>query len=348
VNVAFFHSSLPEPGRKLGGVEVFVHRLACRLTERGHTVRMCSFSPRPEGAPYDFVRAGSRWLGTSQSARLGLAPLVINRLSTGPADVLHLHGDDWFYVNRRLPTVRTFYGSAYHEARTATSVRRRCATALVYPLELLASRLATASFDIGTRLPHGYRLHGSLSLAVDAAAERTPAPRTEHPTVLFVGTWRGRKRGEFLADLFTREVRTRHPTAELLMVSDACEERPGVRWIGFPTDEQLRSLYGASWLLCAPSTYEGFGLPYLEAMHHGLPVVATPNPGARHVLGDAASRLAGDGELGDALCDLIADGRERARLAEAGLRRAATFSWDRVLDEHERAYELAVTSFRSR
>src|SRR5205807_260622 len=125
--------------------------------------------------------------------------------------------------------------------------------------------------------------------------------RTEHPTILFVGTWEGRKRGAFLADRFATDVLTRHPRARLMMVSDRCADQPGLTWIRFPSDEELSRLYRSSWLFCMPSTYEGFGMPYLEAMGHGLPVVATPNPGSRFLLQGGAGVLASDSVLGPTL-----------------------------------------------
>lgn len=345
LRLAFFHSTLPERGRKPGGVEVFVHRLANRLIDRGHNVTVFTFSSPPDDASYSVVKAGYEWLGSRRMARLTLAPLVLNRMPQMGFDVLHLHGDDWFLLPRRLATVRTFYGSALFEARTATTARRRVAQAIVYPLEVVASRLATASFDIGSQLPWGYSTDGSLSLAVDAATDLARSDLHQHPTVLFVGTWHGRKRGAFLADTFERFVLPQHPTAELLMVSDHCVERPGVRWIPVPSDEELASLYQSAWVFCLPSTYEGFGLPYLEACAHGTPVVATPNPGARHVLARGAGLLVDDRDLGAAVARLLGDSEARARLARAGKDRALDFSWSRVLDEHEAAYALAIARF---
>jgi phosphatidylinositol alpha-mannosyltransferase len=345
LRIAHFHSTLPEPGRKVGGVEVFVHRLANRLVDRGHLVTMVTFGTLPADARYALARLGPAWLAANRASRLALVPLVLNRLPQAGWDVLHLHGDDWFMALRRRPTVRTFYGSALLEARTATSRRRQVTQAIVYPLETLSSRLATLSFDIGSALPSGYRTHGSLMLAVGDAPVSPPA-RTAHPTVLFVGTWEGRKRGAFLAERFVAEVLPRHPTARLLMVSDRCEPRPGVTWIRFPSDDELSRLYGSAWLFCMPSTYEGFGLPYLEAMTHGLPVVATPNPGARLVLEDGAGVLAADADLGRTLVALLDDDGARARLEACGRTRALDFSWDRVVVEHESAYERAIAAFR--
>lgn len=345
LRLAFFHSTLPEPDRKPGGVEAFVHRLANRLVEREHEVTVYTFGSCPHDAGYRAVKLGSSWLGTHRLSRLTLAPLVLNRLPQAGFDVLHLHGDDWFLFPRRVATVRTFYGSALFEAHTATTSRRRVAQGIVYPLEILASRLATASFDIGSQLPRGYRTDGSLALAVNPAIDSQPSSRSSRPTVLFVGTWHGRKRGELLADTFERTVLPRHPTAELLMVSDRCIERPGVRWMRVPTDEELADLYRAAWVFCLPSTYEGFGLPYLEACTHGLPVVATPNAGSRHVLDRGAGLLVHDAGLGDALAELLGDAAARARLGDAGRERARDFSWSRVLDEHEAAYELAAARF---
>lgn len=348
LRIAQFHSTLPEPDRKVGGVEVFGHRLANRLVDRGHEVTMFTFGVRPDDARYFVARAGPSWLGVKRAARLTLAPLALNRLPQADFDVLHLHGDDWFMGRRRIPTVRTFYGSALLEARTATSLQRRITMAMAYPLEGIASRLATLSFDIGSTLPRGYRTHGSLALAVADPAPDDGTVRTRHPSVLFVGTWEGRKRGAFLADRFAEEVLPHHPRARLMMVSDRCEERPGVTWVRFPSDEAMSRLYRSAWLFCMPSTYEGFGMPYLEAMTHGLPVVATPNPGAQFVLQRGAGALTSDADLGRTVSTLLKDEGARARLATAGRARAMDFSWERVLTEHETAYESAIAAFRRR
>jgi glycosyltransferase involved in cell wall biosynthesis len=345
LRIAQFHSTLPQPGRKVGGVEVFVHRLANRLVARGHDVTMFTFDEAPEDARYKLVSAGPKGLAGMRLARLTVGSLALNGLPQTGFDVLHLNGDDWFMARRRIPTVRTFYGSALFEARTATSVRRRTAQMLVYPLEIVASRLATRSYDIGSALPRGYRTHGSLALAVAEPSTPSHGGRSQDPSILFVGTWEGRKRGAFLARHFATEVLRRHPRARLVMVSDRCEEQPGLTWVPFPSDADMSRLYRQAWLFCMPSTYEGFGMPYLEAMAHDLPVVATPNPGAQLVLKDGAGLLTSDDELGKALATLLADSAARARLTAAGRTRAMEFSWERVLTEHENAYASAITDF---
>jgi phosphatidylinositol alpha-mannosyltransferase len=348
VKVALFHSTLPEPTRKVGGVEVFVHRLGNRLTDRGHSVTVYTFGPSPEDARYEVVSAGPAWLGARRVARLTIAPAVLNCIEQRRHDVLHLHGDDWFFLWRRIPTVRTLHGSALFEARAATSIRRRVVQSAFYPLEVLASRLATLSFDTGSALPGGYRTNGSLTLAIEQTEHDEKAPRSARPTILFVGTWEGRKRGAFLAEQFVHNVLPLHPDAELVMVSDRCVQTPGVRWVRFPSDAELSALYRSAWIFCMPSTYEGFGMPYLEAMAHGLPVVASPNPGACHVIGDAAGCVIGDEDLAPTLARLLADPERRIGLSAAGHHRAAAFSWDRVLAEHEAAYSQVIARHHKR
>ncbi len=143
---------------------MFVHRLGNALVERGHDVSMLTFAAKaPADANYRLHRLGRGSIARSRW-RLAVAPMTLTARSPSNVDVLHLHGDDWFYVGRRVPTVRTFYGSALCEARSATSTGRRILQSMIFPLELLASRLATSSFAIADGMPAGYRLMGELPL----------------------------------------------------------------------------------------------------------------------------------------------------------------------------------------
>jgi glycosyltransferase involved in cell wall biosynthesis len=86
----------------------------------------------------------------------------------------------------------------------------------------------------------------------------------------------------------------------------------------------------------SPSIYEGFGLPYAEALACGTPIVATSNPGSREVLdGGRFGVLAGDVEFGPRMCRLLADAGERDRLARAGLTRASVYDIARAAEQYE-------------
>ena len=92
---------------------------------------------------------------------------------------------------------------------------------------------------------------------------------------------------------------------------------------GYVDGEELARLYRDAAALVFPSRYEGFGLPVLEAMASGTPVVAADDAAVREVAGDAAVYAGPDG-LAGAVRQALAD---RARLAAAGIERAAGFSW---------------------
>jgi glycosyltransferase involved in cell wall biosynthesis len=159
---------------------------------------------------------------------------------------------------------------------------------------------------------------------------------------LFVGSMNGRKRGTFLLDGFVREVRLRHPNASLTVVGAEGPSHPGVVYLTGLGDAQLAELYRRSWVYASPSTYEGFGLPYLEAMACGTPVVATRNPGSSEVLRDGAfGIMPADSEFAATVSDLLGNERRRAELSSAGLKRASEFLLDRMLDGYEQVlFEL--------
>ena len=167
--------------------------------------------------------------------------------------------------------------------------------------------------------------------------------------MLFVGEMASRKRGDLLLRVVRETVRPRFPDLRVWMVSPDRIEDEGVEWFAGLDDDRLADLYRAAWVLCLPSSYEGFGRPYAEALAAGTPVVASPNPGAREVLEDGRfGVIARDEELGSALSALLGDSERRAELARRGLERARAFAWERVAARYERIYEAALARRRPR
>jgi glycosyltransferase involved in cell wall biosynthesis len=113
---------------------------------------------------------------------------------------------------------------------------------------------------------------------------------------------------------------------------------------GYVADEDLAALYGGALAFVYPSLYEGFGLPPLEAMQCGVPVVASNTSAIPEVVGDAGRLVAPDDVDGiaQALLELYRDGELRAELSRRSLERAAGFSWDRCTRETIAAYRTAL------
>ncbi|MGH2543729.1 MAG: glycosyltransferase family 4 protein, partial [Ardenticatenaceae bacterium] len=102
-----------------------------------------------------------------------------------------------------------------------------------------------------------------------------------------------------------------------------------VHFPGFVPTEELPYWYGAAELFVYPSRYEGFGLPPLEAMACGTPVITSDATSLREVVGDAGVLAPPDDEqaLAEAIVALLTDSDEQARRREEGLAQAAQFRW---------------------
>ncbi|WP_402467067.1 glycosyltransferase family 4 protein [Isoptericola aurantiacus] len=337
LRIAMISYYLPSASKQ--GIGYQVHELATELVRRGHHVDVISECPPVPGATY-----GHRHVELSGALRTFRFATAVRRLDLTSYDVVHAHGDDYWMWRRRVGRhVRTLHGSCFEEARRIRGAKERVRMVLLGLSEWLASVVADDTVVVSPATRRWYPwVRDVVPNGVDLGRFHAQGdPRSEHPTVLFVGAWHGRKNGAELARQFVAQVRPRHPDAELWMVSrDVPEDAgPGVRALGALDDAELADAYRRAWVFCLPSDYEGFGIPYVEAMASGTPVVATPNVGARYVSDDGRSALLVplDG-TGRALADLLADAGRRASLAAAGARRAQEFSLARTVDRYEELY----------
>jgi glycosyltransferase involved in cell wall biosynthesis len=346
MNIAVISYRLPVAGGKRGGIERVAHVLAHGLAERGHAVTVFSHDPRPAGALYDvrplpwksFVET---WAGLRLTAGY-LGNLLALRVDVREFEVVIAHGDSLLLSMGRKPVVRVMHGSARGEALHATSGGRAVLQWGVYLQELLTAFLSPSTVvgvSANTQRDNPY-VRRVIPNGVDAHSfHPQPIGKSPHPSIVFVGALHGRKRGAFLLDIFERIVRPAVPGAELMFVGAGGEPRDGVTYVTGAPDDELAGLYRRAWVCAAPSTYEGFGLPYLEAMACGTAVIATPNPGSREVLGEDYGGLVADAAFAPALVELLTNEARRRALETAGIRRAVQFSTDRMLDEYEALLE---------
>jgi glycosyltransferase involved in cell wall biosynthesis len=126
-----------------------------------------------------------------------------------------------------------------------------------------------------------------------------------------------------------RLVFTGKPTAELADHIEQHHLTSRVRFVGAVPDSQLPSLYRSAEALIFASLYEGFGLPVLEAMACGTPVVTANTSALPEVAGDAALLVdpASVEEISAAMKQIVSDSSLRQQLREKGLARATQFSW---------------------
>jgi glycosyltransferase involved in cell wall biosynthesis len=237
------------------------------------------------------------------------------------------------------------HGAGRVRSRTPLLVRLGIATIIITPSE--AVRKQAIEY---------FQIHASRVVAVPdaAAAHLTPIGRPEPPGTpyfVFVGTIEPRKNVPSLISAW-RVVRERH-NADLVIAgrrrADAPQiaAEPGLTLMGEVSDDQLQSLYSNAIACVYPSLYEGFGLPPLEAMQCGCPVITSRDAAIMEVSGGAAIHVEARDIHGIAAAmeTMITKPWERASRRELGLRRAAGFSWARTSAMTKEVYVEAIRRF---
>ncbi len=121
-----------------------------------------------------------------------------------------------------------------------------------------------------------------------------------------------------------------------------------IRFTGYVEDGDLPALYSSAEAFIYPSLYEGFGLPPLEAMACGVPVITSDTSSLPEVVGEAGLKLPPKDvpALAETLARLLGDAPMRAHYREAGLARAQLFSWQRAAHETQSVYDQVYEQWR--
>ena len=174
----------------------------------------------------------------------------------------------------------------------------------------------------------------------------------QRPFILYVGQRAGYKNFDGLLAAYAASARLRDAfdlvcfgggpfsATELVAQAAAALRAGAVRQVG-GSDAVLRTLYQQAAVLVYPSLYEGFGIPPLEAMSFGCPVVCSPVSSLPEVVGTAAAFFTvGDTDgLVSAIERVVGDAAYRAELVQLGTERLALFSWERCAEQTLQVYQ---------
>jgi glycosyltransferase involved in cell wall biosynthesis len=312
-----------------GGVERVAREMAVRLPAL-RPDRYVVVRPRPRLAH----RAGHAWEQAAlpllaRRAELlycpaNLAPLASRRNAVLIHDVAALAHPEW-YGRTYVAWQRAVLPRIAHRARVVMTVS-------AFSRDEIAGRLDLPPESIAV-VPNG------VSDAFSGSADPAPAAAAlglDRPYVLALATRSARKN---LAVLATAARRLGELGIELVVAGSGRGylrggERPPGRELGYVPEPLLPGLYAGALAFTMPSVYEGFGLPCLEAMACGTPVVAADRAALPETCGTAAL-LANPGDpeaFAEALRTAATGEAERARLIAAGRERAAGFTWERTAE----------------
>jgi len=313
------------------GVQTYIRELLSALAAHQHdvglvaTVQADVVTTLPAG-----VEARPR--SPSDGLRRALAGLR----TVGPCDVVHGLDVD-LPLFPKAPAVSTVHDLSVFDVPWAFSrVRALGEQAIVRQALRRADVIVAVSSFTAERIAARFNRE---SIVVPEAAPSHMRP----PDAGEVGRVRARYA---LPDRFVLQVGTVEPRKDVRTLAAACRDagvplvlagsvppgttiEPGAQALGYVPDGDLAGLYGSAAIVGYSTRYEGFGLPPLEAMACGAPVVASNVASLPEVLGRGA-RLVAPGDTAawsGTFRELLADGAARAELAAAGRRHAATMSW---------------------
>ncbi len=353
------------PGYRRAGVsqytEQIVRHLMATVPDSGDTLTIFA---GPEAPPTRYIADGVLW--RTSHLPTGHAPgRIIWEQAVAPIAAIRAGLDVLFCpVNvvplaATVPTVVTVHDLAFlaHPEAFHTA-KRRYLTAMTRLSVHRAQRVIAVSGHTRNDLVRHFGLRAERVTVIPNAADARFRPTDDSNAIsrfkdahglpdhfiLFVGTLEPRKNLRRLIEAFA-SLAADHRETKLVIVGAAgwltSDLAPLVQtrglsnriiFTGYVPDDELPLWYQAATIFCYPSLYEGFGLPVLEAMACGTPVITARTSSLPELTGDAALLVDPTAvtELTDALKTVLADGSRRHAMSQAGLARARSFSWERT------------------
>ncbi|MBM3724842.1 MAG: glycosyltransferase family 4 protein [Acidobacteria bacterium] len=322
-------------GDHLSGVGVYSRRILWGLAQR-HSEHRFHFFLRP----HRFLKSWTERLPANSSRRL-----LGERLGQGP---VLFHG-----LNQRLPArcevpaVTTFHDLFVMTAQYSTPEFRERFTRQAREAARQSQRIIAVSQFTADQVAGLLDYPRDRIDVVGHGTEPPPPAKTGHPReqmVLSVGALQKRKNTQRLIRAFAamppgwRLVlagSSGYGSAEILAELESSPRRADIELPGYVTAEQLEALYARAAIFAFPSLDEGFGIPVLEAMAWGVPVLTSNRSSLPEVAGEAALLVdpEREEEIAGGLCSMAADEDLRASLVVRGRQRAADFTWERSVRE---------------
>lgn len=276
----------------------------------------------------------------------------------------------WPLANKRVKSIITVYDLSFiNYGQYSSPANRRYMLKFVPRSVAKADRVITISKNSRQEIAQAYGVNPAkidvIYPAVDhrefyprpASQIKEVARRYNLPKayILFVGTLEPRKNVAGILDAYSALPASLRQQYGLVLAGGkgwldeeiehkitSCQEAgENIQKLGYVPDEDLPALYSGASVFVYPSFYEGFGIPPLEAMACGVPVVTSDNSSLPEVVAKAGRMVRADDirAIKDAIADLLTDKKAADQLRRLGLERAKKFSWDKSAAEMLRIME---------
>jgi glycosyltransferase involved in cell wall biosynthesis len=308
--------------------------------------------------PHPPTNAGWTLVGLPRAAARARVDLIHAPAYTAPIwsgvpvvltihDVSYARHPEW-YPYRRDWARRAFYRRSAHAASHVITDSAFSAAEITAAYRIPSSKITVAPLGVGAAFAH----------TIPAQASDLPPGITE-PYLLHVGDLHERRNLTVVVDALLAARRHFGAVAGLSLVLAGIDRGVGdalhaiaaeadapdvVVLLGHVSEERLQALYRNAAALVYPSLYEGFGLPVLEAMATGTPVIASRAASMPEIVGDAGILLdpLDAREWTGAIIKVVNDEHLRERMRHAGRARASTFTWERTARATLAVYQRVV------